>query len=247
VDDIGRDHARSEPAGGERVTELIVTTHMTPLGVIPMAGIERGLVRMGLPGDDPDRFVRALEEDLGVIATEGSLDFLPIRKELEEYFDGKKVEFATPVQLLEGTPFQQSVWEELRRIPYGTVRSYGEVARRLGRPGGGRAVGQANNRNPVPIVIPCHRVVAADGGLGGFGGREELKVRLLGLEGVGFDGGKILVSAIAGRTTRRKREYGRERARTRRGRQDPGGRSLPGGPSGGRRVRHGRRGPGRVL
>lgn len=227
--------------------ELVVTTHATPLGEVPIAAIPTGLVRMGLPGDDPDRFFAALEDDLGATATEGSLEFLPIRRELDEYFDGKKVEFATPVQLLEGTPFQRSVWEELRRIPYGTVLSYGDVARRIGRPGGSRAVGQANKRNPIPLVIPCHRVVAADGGLGGFGGREELKVRLLELEGVGFDRGKILIAATTGRTTRRRREYGGRTARTRRGRQDPGGRSLPGGPSGGRRVRYGRRGAGRIL
>ena len=88
-------------------------------------------------------------------------------RELREYFAGERVGFSVALKL-RGTEFQRGVWEALRRIPFGETRSYGDLARELGRPGAARAVGQANARNPVPIVVPCHRVVAADGGLGGY-------------------------------------------------------------------------------
>jgi len=90
-----------------------------------------------------------------------------IAAELEEYFAGARRDFSLPVEA-GGTAFQQAVWEGLRGIPFGETRSYGELARALGRPGAARAVGQANARNPVPIVVPCHRVLASGGGLGGY-------------------------------------------------------------------------------
>jgi methylated-DNA-[protein]-cysteine S-methyltransferase len=101
--------------------------------------------------------------------------------QLEAYFEGERREFDLPLAP-EGTPFQREVWEMLRKIPYGETVSYGELARRLERPGSSRAVGAANGRNPIPIVIPCHRVVGADGSLTGFGGGLEVKRRLLALE-----------------------------------------------------------------
>ncbi|MFN3763308.1 MAG: methylated-DNA--[protein]-cysteine S-methyltransferase, partial [Anaerolineae bacterium] len=85
---------------------------------------------------------------------------------------------------LRGTPFQRRVWEELRRVPYGQTVAYGELARRVGRPGAARAVGRAVGANPVPIIVPCHRVVGADGSLVGYGGGLEIKAALLRLEGV---------------------------------------------------------------
>lgn len=90
-------------------------------------------------------------------------------RELREYFAGTRRDFSLPLRA-EGTPFQREVWEALRRIPCGETRSYAELARELGRPGAARAVGQANGRNPLPIVVPCHRVLAADGGIGGYMG-----------------------------------------------------------------------------
>ncbi|HEY0513475.1 MAG TPA: MGMT family protein, partial [Thermoanaerobaculia bacterium] len=82
-----------------------------------------------------------------------------------------------------GTPFERSVWDELRRIPFGETRSYGEIAQAIGRPGAARAVGRANGANPIPIVVPCHRVIGSDGSLTGFGGGLEAKSRLLEIEG----------------------------------------------------------------
>jgi len=84
---------------------------------------------------------------------------------------------------LDGTDFQRQVWSELTRIPYGETISYGEVARRVGRPSAPRAVGQANGRNPIPVIVPCHRVVASDG-IGGYGGGLNVKRKLLAVEGV---------------------------------------------------------------
>ncbi len=101
--------------------------------------------------------------------------------ELEEYFAGSRKEFDFPMSP-KGTEFQMLVWQELQRIPYGETRTYGEIAQRLGNQGAARAVGAANHHNPIPIVIPCHRVVAAGGRLGGFGGGVELKRRMLELE-----------------------------------------------------------------
>lgn len=105
------------------------------------------------------------------------------RRQLEAYFAGALREFDLPLRL-EGTPFRLRVWEQLRQIPYGRVISYGELARRLGQPGAARAVGGANHHNPISIIVPCHRVIAAGGGLGGYGGGLERKRALLQLEGV---------------------------------------------------------------
>ena len=101
--------------------------------------------------------------------------------ELQEYFAGKRRLFDVPLRL-EGTPFQRQVWEALQRIPYGQTRSYGEVAASIGHPGASRAVGQANNRNPLPIFVPCHRVVASDGSLAGYAFGTKMKRFLLDLE-----------------------------------------------------------------
>jgi len=102
--------------------------------------------------------------------------------ELEEYFAGARTGFDVPMEL-DGTSFQRQVWAELRRIGYGETITYGELARRVGRPRGPRAVGQANGRNPIPIIVPCHRVVASDS-IGGYGGGLKVKRALLALEGV---------------------------------------------------------------
>jgi methylated-DNA-[protein]-cysteine S-methyltransferase len=99
-------------------------------------------------------------------------------RQLEEYFAGERTAFELPLDL-EGTRFQRAAWLALAEIPYGETVSYGEQARRLGRPHAVRAVGAANGRNPVPIVLPCHRVVGSDGSLTGFGGGLDVKRALL--------------------------------------------------------------------
>jgi methylated-DNA-[protein]-cysteine S-methyltransferase len=103
------------------------------------------------------------------------------KKELDAYFAGRLREFKTPVRP-QGTPFQEAAWQALAKIPYGVTRSYGEQARAIGKPKAVRAIGAANGRNPIPIIIPCHRVIGADGSLIGFGGGMPTKQFLLELE-----------------------------------------------------------------
>lgn len=105
-----------------------------------------------------------------------------VAEELKEYFAGKRRTFTFPLEP-EGTAFEKRVWKALEKIPYGETRTYSDVARSIGNPTAARAVGAANGRNPIPIVVPCHRVVAAGGKLGGFGGGLPLKKKLLSLEG----------------------------------------------------------------
>jgi methylated-DNA-[protein]-cysteine S-methyltransferase len=102
-------------------------------------------------------------------------------EQLGEYFAGRRRSFDLPLAA-EGTPFQRAVWDELHRIPHGTTASYGEVARRIGRPGAARAVGAANHANPLAVVVPCHRVVGSTGKLVGYAGGIHLKQALLDLE-----------------------------------------------------------------
>lgn len=104
-----------------------------------------------------------------------------IIRQLDEYFAGKSKEFDLPF-FATGTPFQLMVWEELLKIPYGQTLSYGDIARLIDKPGAARAVGNALGANPISIIIPCHRVIASDGSLGGFGGGIPIKRYLLSLE-----------------------------------------------------------------
>ncbi|SEC08834.1 methylated-DNA--[protein]-cysteine S-methyltransferase [Streptomyces sp. TLI_105] len=102
-------------------------------------------------------------------------------RQLDAYFAGELTAFDLPLNLI-GTPFQLRVWEQLLRIPYGETRTYGELAEELGSPGASRAVGLANGKNPVSIIVPCHRVIGAGGGLTGYGGGLDRKQRLLAFE-----------------------------------------------------------------
>jgi methylated-DNA-[protein]-cysteine S-methyltransferase len=111
-------------------------------------------------------------------------DPLPaVRVQLGEYLAGRRRDFDLPLDLA-GTEFQQLCWQELLRIPFGETRTYGELAQRIGRPAAVRAVGQANHHNPVGVIVPCHRVIGADGSLTGYGGGLDMKRILLELEGV---------------------------------------------------------------
>jgi methylated-DNA-[protein]-cysteine S-methyltransferase len=112
-----------------------------------------------------------------------TIDPLPAAaRQLKEYFAGKRREFDLPLRM-KGTEFQQRVWRELTKIPFGETRSYGQLAKRLNNPNGSRAVGLANGRNPIAVIVPCHRVIGADGSLTGFGGGLDRKEWLLTHEG----------------------------------------------------------------
>ncbi|MGW7074254.1 methylated-DNA--[protein]-cysteine S-methyltransferase [Streptomyces sp. NPDC054866] len=102
--------------------------------------------------------------------------------QLEAYFAGELTEFDLPMRL-DGTPFQRTVWQQLQLIPYGETRTYGELAAMLGKPNASRAVGLANGKNPIGVIVPCHRVIGAGGSLTGYGGGLDRKQRLLAFEG----------------------------------------------------------------
>jgi methylated-DNA-[protein]-cysteine S-methyltransferase len=150
----------------------------------------RGILRAAFGEEDPDRVVE--EASQGSVAAAATGAAPPGRasvrtvdvfaRELESYFDRRLRAFTTPVDLTLVGGFARRVLESTARIPYGAVATYGEVAKRAGSPRAGRAAGNALHRNPVPILIPCHRVVPAGGGLGGYGGCEERKAMLLALE-----------------------------------------------------------------
>jgi AraC family transcriptional regulator of adaptative response/methylated-DNA-[protein]-cysteine methyltransferase len=155
----------------------------TPLGPMVAAATTRGVCLLEFAEPDRlDKQLEALRRGSRLVLARGESDHLDrLRTEIAEYFAGERRSFEVAVDA-RGTPFQQSVWAELRLIPFGETRSYASVARALSSPGGVRAVGQANGSNPVAIVLPCHRVVNADGGLGGYGGGLWRKRRLLALE-----------------------------------------------------------------
>jgi methylated-DNA-[protein]-cysteine S-methyltransferase len=147
----------------------------SPVGALLLAGEARALTRIHFQsGRQPLRPAAAWRRDPG--------PFVDAVRELGEYFAGARRTF-TVALAPRGTPFQLSVWQALRAIPYGETLSYGELARRLGNPTGARAVGLANGANPLPIIVPCHRVIGADGSLTGFGGGLATKRALLALEG----------------------------------------------------------------
>ncbi len=159
----------------------------TPLGTIWVIASARG-VRRVIFGDHGEwEWVRARAADPGMERREDGLAAQALAQILE-YLRGTRRTFTVPLDP-EGTPFQQRVWAETARIPYGEVITYRELARRIGQPGAARAVGQALRANPLPILIPCHRVIAADGRPGGYTGGFHLKRWLLRLEGVSLAAG----------------------------------------------------------
>jgi len=119
----------------------------------------------------------------GWVRSDDAAPFPDARRQLAAYFEGSLREFDLPLAP-SGTAFQARVWEELLRIPYGRTLSYGQLASRIGKPGAARAVGLANGRNPIAVIVPCHRVIGADGSATGYGGGLERKAVLLGIEGV---------------------------------------------------------------
>jgi len=152
-------------------TDLVTVTIETPLGEMRCTASERGI-----------RSLEFIDDDASNLSDSGMHPHLEaLREELARYFRGELREFSVPLDP-HGTHFRERVWTELRRIPYGSTVSYLELARRIGHPGASRAVGGANGANPICIVIPCHRVIAVDGSLGGYSAGLRRKERLLALE-----------------------------------------------------------------
>jgi methylated-DNA-[protein]-cysteine S-methyltransferase len=154
----------------------------TPLGTLLVAATERGLCRIAYDAE-PDLEVERLAKAFGVRVLRSARPIDPARRELDEYFDGKRQAFDLPVDVGLTADFNRRVLDELARVPYGEVVTYGQLAARAERPRAARAVGTVMNRNPIPIVLPCHRVIGANGSLTGYGGGLERKEMLLRLEG----------------------------------------------------------------
>lgn len=147
------------------------TIHPSPFGPLTLIGSQDGLARLRFPGQ-----ASSLDGDC-----RNAEPFQDAVAQLDEYFAGRRRRFELALDLV-GTPFQRSVWDQLAEIPCGETRAYGELARAIGRPDRVRAVGAAVGRTPVPIIVPCHRAVGADGSLTGYLGGLGLKRALLDLE-----------------------------------------------------------------
>jgi methylated-DNA-[protein]-cysteine S-methyltransferase len=148
----------------------------SPVGELKLVASDKGLVAILWENDSPRR-VRLSE----LVEDEQHPVLVETERQLEEYFAGKRKAFSVALDM-RGTRFQKDVWEALVAIPFGETRSYGQLANQLGNPRATRAVGAANGRNPVSIIVPCHRVIGASGKLTGFAGGLDAKARLLGLE-----------------------------------------------------------------
>jgi len=151
------------------------------MGWVGVLSSASGLMGISLPQPSAQEALQLLGKDINN-ATEAPHLFEDLMERLRSYFDGNKVTFTDKLDLPQSTPFQRKVWETTRLIPYGETRSYAWIAEQIGKPQAVRAVGQALSRNPLPIIIPCHRVIASDGKLGGFTGVLEVKRYLLWLE-----------------------------------------------------------------
>ncbi|MFF4170428.1 methylated-DNA--[protein]-cysteine S-methyltransferase [Streptomyces sp. NPDC001744] len=176
------------PAGGERAVPVEWTVVGSPVGPLLLAATGRGLVRVGFHADAArrERMLDRLAERFGARPVERVSGALAeaVRR-FDRYFAGDPAALDPPLDWSLTSGFNRRVLRELASgVPYGTVVGYGELARRVGQPGAAQAVGAAMGSNPLPVVVPCHRVVESGGGLGGFGGGPEAKRRLLELEGV---------------------------------------------------------------
>lgn len=160
---------------------LYYCTFNTEMGWVGVLGSDRGLLRATLPQSSAETARKQLGEEVKQ-AVCSSTHFADLTGRLEAYFGGQQVEFTDRLDLSEASEFQRQVWNTTRLIPYGETRSYTWLAGQIHKPKAQRVVGQALGRNPLPIIVPCHRVLAADGTLGGFSGGIEMKKRLLHLE-----------------------------------------------------------------
>ena len=158
----------------------------SPVGLLTLVSSDDGLESVRFGNAVPEGSVEDVDSEL------------PGLVQLNEYFTGRRRTFDLPLSL-RGTAFQRSVWLQLLQIPWGETRSYGDIARAVGKPGAARAVGMANQTNPIPIIVPCHRVIGANGSLTGYAGGLDVKARLLALEGVARE--QTAASHSRGRST----------------------------------------------
>ncbi len=171
--------ARTPQSGNQPIHYNVVSLPQDRIG---LAASEKGLFCLVLGLQNEQEFLDLLKKYRVRNPVRDASRFETVTRELEQYYAGKLETFSCPLDLTPGTAFQQQVWRTLQTIPYGETRSYRWLAEAVGRPRAMRAVGNANGKNPLPIVVPCHRVVRENGGLGGYTGGVHIKRSLLDLE-----------------------------------------------------------------
>jgi methylated-DNA-[protein]-cysteine S-methyltransferase len=169
-------------AAREHLLDVAYDLVDTPIGTLLVAATERGLCRIAYDAE-PEQELDLLARVFGLRVLRSAVPVDPARRQLDEYFAGKRQRFDLAVDLAVQADFNRRVLRELARVPYGEVVTYGELAARAARPRAARAVGTVMNRNPLPIVLPCHRVIGSNGKLVGYGGGLHRKEALLRLEG----------------------------------------------------------------
>jgi len=174
----------ADRANAEGLLDVAYAMSDSPFGPLLLAATPRGLVKLSLPGYDPEETLEEIAARISprVLKAPARLD--EARRELDLYFDGKLTEFDLPLDWQLTAGFRRKAQRAIARIPYGQTRSYTEIARSAGNERAVRAAGTACGSNPLPIVVPCHRVLRSGGGLGGYGGGLPMKEALLKLEGI---------------------------------------------------------------
>jgi methylated-DNA-[protein]-cysteine S-methyltransferase len=179
----------TDRAAAEGLLDVAYTRTDSPFGGLFPAATPRGLVRIGLPSQDPDQLLADLAGRVSPRVLETATPLERVRRELDLYFEGRLREFRLPLDWRLSRGFRRRALRAVARIPYGETRSYAQVARRAGNERASRAAGTACGGNPIPIVVPCHRVLRSGGSLGGYGGGLAMKRALLELEGAPEAGG----------------------------------------------------------
>jgi len=175
-----------DAAAAEGLLDVAYDFADTPVGNLFIATSDRGLCRISFDAE-PEREVERLARTFGVRVLRASRPVDTVRRQLDEYFDEKRTDFELAVDLSPAADFTRQVLTRLAKVPHGQLTTYGALAKAAGRPRAARAVGTVMNRNPIPIVLPCHRVVGANGDLVGYGGGLDRKRLLLSLEGALLD------------------------------------------------------------
>lgn len=174
----------AERAASEGLLDVAYTTADSPFGPLLLATTPRGLVRVGLPNQDDEEILAELAARVSPRVLESAAPLDEARRELDLYFEGRLTEFELPLDWRLSRDFRRRALRAIARIPYGQTRSYTQIATSAGNERAVRAAGTACGTNPIPVVVPCHRVLRSSGGLGGYGGGLPMKEELLRLEGV---------------------------------------------------------------
>jgi methylated-DNA-[protein]-cysteine S-methyltransferase len=173
----------AERAASEGILDVAYTTVDSPFGPLLLAGTGRGVVRIGLPTQDADELLEEIATRVSPRVLEAPARLDALRHELDLYFEGRLRDFDLPLDWQLSRDFRRRALRAVNRIPYGKTRTYTQVAKSAGNERAVRAAGSACGSNPIPIVVPCHRVLRTGGGLGGYGGGLPMKESLLKLEG----------------------------------------------------------------